>query len=1061
MNIGQEITDGSVRWTVRDMRSIATTSQDGLMSKADKVKLDSYPNLKNNSSYFLAGDGEWRTLPTASTTVAGIVKIGSNITISNGVISTKAYTANAPLNVDNNGVITLTLPAANTRTTTFLRGDGTWQPISFSGGDSSSSLPSGLFDSLRDLPITPSNLNTSDNALFLTRNGQWQAFYVSLPAPIFVGVFDYTITYDSGYEKYDQYFSITGVTNITESSVTNYYNELKTSSKYKTIIANENLPLRACTSSNQGQYPGVYIVKLTPKEPYIWADGTRTPKYDHWIIRKAINSITLQGSSVIYVSYTDTVMVPYITADGFNQVEITRPFQDTVDVWLTRTEEDLDQHGNTFEFTAHYARQLMPWKEMDGYISCKQPKSGEIEFSALYQPTQMYGGIYAGRWSPVVYYQQFCLTSPSTEYFLPHKKYIMVLMKSQSQQLVLQNTESDHLIEFNNTTTRTVVLTYISDHLPTISHPNFLNVYSLTEYANVALHTLLSGYNIDDGYYPDPDYSENSIIPIVDSISITARNVIGVHTIDSSGNHWTNRNFPIGSIVEVGGECFDHAGTSYESRGIYDSQNRVRHFAILGPDNYWYFIDSEYSIKNQLRLTENLYEQDRNYRRYKDYPTNPNYFKSEKTLVTFKLYDKLILFIQPNNTVSSANGTITINTDRKSLQTSYSVSTSTSQIEVKYRDWESNLWNVIFPSVSINVILNLLSQKSVIGTGEATSDGYTVYRNGTRVGFNDDGENTFTPSSNLNLPYNQRTLEWLNYVSENGQAANYIRIGDILAFTMMGNAELDTTTLNASGETVPKKISNDYTIATQYAIVIGINHSYSGYDGVDGREDASKRTYGIHFMVGTNLDFNTGFEAYNGKKMKKASIGNLGGWLETELRKWLNGTGDYTTKGYYPNLPPRLKRFIKSYKKINTAYYGPNKSLTTPYLPNSTTHLNTGLDPANSSYDIQPNSDQHLSYYYLSQTGTADKIWLLNSAEVFGKGACMFAFDNNNSGQYEYFSIGNFKIAYDRANNLPLRWWLRDYKPNSGDSFGIVTEAGALASAGPTNIYGVIPCFVI
>ncbi|HMM17577.1 MAG TPA: head fiber protein [Petrimonas sp.] len=56
-----------------------TTSANGLMSATDKVKLDGIATGANNYS-----------LPTASTTVLGGVKIGSNISISSGVISVAA-----------------------------------------------------------------------------------------------------------------------------------------------------------------------------------------------------------------------------------------------------------------------------------------------------------------------------------------------------------------------------------------------------------------------------------------------------------------------------------------------------------------------------------------------------------------------------------------------------------------------------------------------------------------------------------------------------------------------------------------------------------------------------------------------------------------------------------------------------------------------------------------------------------------------------------------------------------------------------------------------------------
>jgi hypothetical protein len=55
--------------------SVATTSADGLMSSSDKTKLDSVATSANNYS-----------LPTASSSVLGGIKVGANLTITNGVL---------------------------------------------------------------------------------------------------------------------------------------------------------------------------------------------------------------------------------------------------------------------------------------------------------------------------------------------------------------------------------------------------------------------------------------------------------------------------------------------------------------------------------------------------------------------------------------------------------------------------------------------------------------------------------------------------------------------------------------------------------------------------------------------------------------------------------------------------------------------------------------------------------------------------------------------------------------------------------------------------------------
>ena len=80
VKIGGGITissDGTI--SVKSYNTV-TTSVAGLMSASDKVKLNGIANNANNYS-----------LPTASSSVLGGVKIGSGITINNGVISARTY----------------------------------------------------------------------------------------------------------------------------------------------------------------------------------------------------------------------------------------------------------------------------------------------------------------------------------------------------------------------------------------------------------------------------------------------------------------------------------------------------------------------------------------------------------------------------------------------------------------------------------------------------------------------------------------------------------------------------------------------------------------------------------------------------------------------------------------------------------------------------------------------------------------------------------------------------------------------------------------------------------
>ena len=114
-----------------------------LVGEATEEESGYMPPLSGNSNEFLNGNGEWSvpsgyTLPTASSTVLGGVKIGENITISSGTISIDKE--------DVTGALGYTPPTANTTyekvdkssdglcpklpnettTTKYLRQDGSW-----------------------------------------------------------------------------------------------------------------------------------------------------------------------------------------------------------------------------------------------------------------------------------------------------------------------------------------------------------------------------------------------------------------------------------------------------------------------------------------------------------------------------------------------------------------------------------------------------------------------------------------------------------------------------------------------------------------------------------------------------------------------------------------------------------------------------------------------------------------------------------------------------------------------------------------------------------------------
>lgn len=90
----------------------ATTSAKGLMTTAMVTKLNG-----------IAAGANAYTLPTASSTVLGGIKVGSNLTIASGVLSAKTMTAATASAAGAAGYVPA--PAAGAQAK-YLRGDGTW-----------------------------------------------------------------------------------------------------------------------------------------------------------------------------------------------------------------------------------------------------------------------------------------------------------------------------------------------------------------------------------------------------------------------------------------------------------------------------------------------------------------------------------------------------------------------------------------------------------------------------------------------------------------------------------------------------------------------------------------------------------------------------------------------------------------------------------------------------------------------------------------------------------------------------------------------------------------------
>lgn len=150
--------------------SAATQSANGLMSAADKTKLDGIATGANKYS-----------LPTATSSVLGGVKVGSNITVSSGTISltkdnvTTALGYTPPTTNTTYSVVSTSAdglaPKRDGSTSKFLRGDGTWATPPDTNTTYSNFVKSG---SGAKAGLVPAPSTTAGTTKYLREDGTWQ-----------------------------------------------------------------------------------------------------------------------------------------------------------------------------------------------------------------------------------------------------------------------------------------------------------------------------------------------------------------------------------------------------------------------------------------------------------------------------------------------------------------------------------------------------------------------------------------------------------------------------------------------------------------------------------------------------------------------------------------------------------------------------------------------------------------------------------------------------------------------------------------------------------------------
>lgn len=168
--------DGTWAIPTNTTYNVATTSDNGLMSSSDKIKLD---GIENGANKYV--------LPTASQTTLGGVKTTSAVTSTSGytacpiISGVPYYKSSSSVSVmggatssaaGKQGLVPAPSAGFNTR---YLRGDATWGGVATTNSDGL--MSSTQVNQLNDVVSKVSELNTNINGIFMIVRDRWPYVY--------------------------------------------------------------------------------------------------------------------------------------------------------------------------------------------------------------------------------------------------------------------------------------------------------------------------------------------------------------------------------------------------------------------------------------------------------------------------------------------------------------------------------------------------------------------------------------------------------------------------------------------------------------------------------------------------------------------------------------------------------------------------------------------------------------------------------------------------------------------------------------------------------------------
>jgi len=1040
-NIGDEIIDGSVRWIVRDTKSAATTVSSGLMSAADKIKLNGYPSKTTGNSKYLREDGTWQdvyTLKPATITTLGGVIVGNNLT------------------VDKNGKIGLSLSGNANQV---LKGDGTWDTppdtdtqytlqqasattlggvkiqsgtgvtvgsggvisltaaskfeiggIRFPGGEGSVLSAEGTW--VENQVTVPENVvnniltskkvyslfknqvdeNTTtqlakDN-LFLAGDGSWKPFIVNPPKQWGVIVYDgEDHVPDFSAMDTDEYAVATLSASSTEASIQSYINDY-----LKTSVVNEDngkkgrkgLIIR--DGALHAKNAGVYLLQVSPRNNYVWSN-----KVSGW------RGLTQYGRS--YVG-TQLPIVCHWTI---------RKAPNTISLSAKRAEAEFGD-----EVKIEYST------DSDDSLTIKVPNDS---LNPYYDPTFK-------EWGVEVNNNQASIDSAETELTLAQKTKMPFLSKNGYFDLQVTNDDIDtsqkilkytmlrrinwasknkyhkkirkqiNYPQFTVTSAKTenyysksAVLKFINKRVSsTLDYWEIEEDYSELELTNTKPRVIRLKYESDAK--PTITVKQKGLLE-VKLLEEIVNDVIKAKTTDGKDfddillkNNLTGEGAEPESIelpyttAYALKKAYTDTATIQSATAYLTDNTLVGDTAIFKNTNPDPELATDY---NGVRMDEVLYPYlvcmsiDGTSRKWWFYLESDYEFIASRRVKYWnnKDNDKTKWKVDYKEVLFKHYRSLTLVIIPKGSSGSTTVT-----IKSPSRDNFYNLKDTLTMKITIS--------PSAATPLTGTADGYPIVLTGS------------TTSANL-------TAAISRFAS--GTAANYYKVGDYIPFKFTKSMQLDTKDDNDQPRTIP-------TDTIYKAVLIGINHGNPSDEHVG--TSGSDMNAG-HFMIGKAVD-NVQICFY-GKYMNTTNT-NSGGWANTTLKTWLNDEEE----GFISALPDQLKNSIRAYTKT------------------SATSINNTVGQ------------------------TTDKIWIMSKGEMFSNSATNHVVDEElkHTIQYQYFLNGNSRFFYDYEDNSTGRsCWFRSMREIGGSQFVRVRaeeegqgEETIFAQAAKAAL-GIVPCFVL